>query len=73
MGNWKRLHRSGENEEVDVNLDNVIYLQAFTKYTILYFAVPIGERLHTLYVKETPNEIHLAKLSLPSTASSQPL
>jgi hypothetical protein len=63
MATWKRLHRTGDdNNVVDVNLDNVLHMHQYGEYTILHFAASSGaadnRRLYTLNVKETPDQIH---------------
>jgi hypothetical protein len=61
MATWKRLTRMGQGAAIDVNLDLVVHMQGFDKQTLLFFAVSDGEKIHSLHVKETPDEIHTAK------------
>ena len=66
MAKWKRLHRTGEDKIIYVNLDMVVHMQGFEKHTLLHFVVSDGGHVHSLQVKETPEEIH----QMPPTHSS---
>ena len=57
MATWKRLKRTTEGE-LDVNMDLVVHMEWSKDRTIIYFAVPSSEHVHTLMVRETPDEIH---------------
>ncbi len=57
---WKRLNKTGEGQ-VDVNMDNVLHIQGHVSHTTLYFAVTADNTVHSLWVKETPDEIHMMK------------
>jgi hypothetical protein len=64
MATWKRLTRTGgEGPPIDVNLDLVIHMQWFANHSnaILYFAVPDGEGVRSLHVRESPDQIHTTK------------
>jgi hypothetical protein len=57
---FKRLTRTaGEGQEIDVNMDAVVHLQWQKDHTSIHFALPVGDYVHTVAVKETPDEIHL--------------
>lgn len=56
---WKRLNKTGEGQ-VDVNMDNVLHIRDMSAI-LLYFAVTADNTVHTLWVKETPDEIHMMK------------
>jgi len=60
MASWKRLHRV-DDQPIDVNMDSVLYMQAFEGHTALHFAVADGEKVYNLWVKEKPDEIHLLR------------
>jgi hypothetical protein len=62
MAIWKRLTDvSGAN--VDVNLENVAYIQDLGDYRLMVFIGGRGEegRLLAIGVKESTNEIHATK------------
>ena len=58
MATRKRLNRMTEGHEIDVNLDTIRHMQRFKDHTILHFSASDGGKIYTLYVKETPDEIH---------------
>jgi len=58
MATRKRLNRMTEGHEFDVNMDTVLHMQRFKDHTILHFSASDGGKIYTLYVKETPDEIH---------------
>jgi hypothetical protein len=59
MATWKRLHRIGpEGSEVDVNMNAAVHMQRFKDLTRIYFSVAASDSVHTLSVRETPDEIH---------------
>jgi len=64
MATWKRLTRKG-GEPIDVNLDTVLHIQEFEDHTTMHFSVSQKDGVHVLWVKEKPDEIHMAK-PLPS-------
>jgi hypothetical protein len=64
MAIWKRLKRMDQDRDVDVNMDAVIHIERFKDHTTVYFNVSPGDHIHTVLVKETPDEIHL-KSTLP--------
>jgi hypothetical protein len=73
VATWKRLTRHGSDDGglVDVNIDAVVYIEHADQYTTLRFAVLGAEagRLHRVRVKETPDEIHMAKPLLSSQST----
>jgi hypothetical protein len=59
MAMWKRLHRIGpEGNEIDVNMDAAVQIQRSGDSTTIYFSVATSDSVHTLNVRETPDEIH---------------
>ena len=59
MAMWKRLHRTGpEGNEIDVNMDAAVHMQRFKDSTTIHFFVAKSDGVHTLVVRETPDEIH---------------
>jgi len=59
MAMWKRLHRTGpEANEIDVNMDAAVHMQRSKDSTTIYFSVATSDSVHTLSVRETPDEIH---------------
>lgn len=59
MATWKRLTRTtGTAEKIDVNMDAVVHMQWLKDHTLMHFAVPAGEFVHTVTVTETPDQIH---------------
>jgi hypothetical protein len=60
MADWKRLTDTSGNE-VDVNLDNVAYIIRYGDYTSITFSAGHGLGSISVSVKETPDEIHMAK------------
>jgi hypothetical protein len=63
MATFKRLTHSG-GEQVDVNMDAIVHIQQHPNHTTIFFAVYDGRQVHTVFVKETPDEIH-GKSPLP--------
>jgi hypothetical protein len=59
MAHWKRL-TSSDGSKVDVNLDNVAYIQRYGDYTTVTFSAGRGDGTISVTVKETPDEIHMA-------------
>jgi hypothetical protein len=58
MATWKRLTRTS-GPQVDVNIDAILHMQRHQdKHTTLHFSVAVGDKIHFLWVKETPDEIH---------------
>ncbi len=57
---WKRLNKTGEGQ-IDVNMDSVLHIEGHITHTILYFAASANNTIHTLWVKETPDQIHTMK------------
>ena len=60
MASWKRLNRMTEGQTVDVNMDTIVHMQRFEDHTTLHFCASDGDKIYTLYVKETPDQIHMA-------------
>jgi hypothetical protein len=66
MATWKRLTGLGDKETVDVNFDNVAYMQWAVSDTTIYFASSSLD----VRVKETPDQIHLAEEYHPRAAGA---
>jgi hypothetical protein len=60
MATFKRLRLASEGTEIDVNMDTVLHMQRYENHTTLHFAVMSSEKVLTLSVRETPDQIHLA-------------
>jgi hypothetical protein len=55
----KRLHRTDpEGNEIDVNMDTAVHIQRSGDSTTIYFSVATSDSVHTLNIRETPDEIH---------------
>jgi hypothetical protein len=63
MADWKRL-TAESGVHVDVNMDQVAYMVRSdrAKSTSIYLAVTKDKALGVVSVKETPDEIHRARL-----------
>ena len=60
MATWKRLTEKDGNH-VDVNMEQVAFMRRFDDVTLLHFGTMDGAKLMLVQVKETSEEIHMAK------------
>ncbi len=62
MATWKRL-TSADREEVDVNMEQVAYMRRYgnKNQTTLYFVGGMSDKPMIIWVKETPDAIHMVE------------
>jgi hypothetical protein len=59
VANWKRLTNT-DGMKVDVNMDNVAYIQGLEDYTLINFVAGRGDGVLSVAVTEKPDAIHMA-------------